>query len=434
MRRHARAGGSAWGATMADIVASGPAGPDGALGWGRAPEAPPVDPTAHDRPARVADERRRHDGVRPVHRRLDLPLRARLAGHLAARGRGSVRGRRGLCRRVGERCCGRWACTGSGRAGGCGPRSSTSVRRGVLLGLVAFSALFVVKLPDVSRLFLLTLFVAQIALTVASRAGIRWLLQVLRERGLQHPLHARRGHRSEGAALRRRDRAPPRAGAAGHRLPGRRARAPTMIDHRPGARGHSTTSRTSSTTTSSTRSRSACRARGLTIASSRSPGCARRRARSSASRSTTCPVSLPGGRVEEFDGARSCRSSTARTASSGLVVKRLLDVGLAGLGARPAEPAVRSSSPLAIVALDGRPILFRQTRVGLHGRPFSVVKFRTMVPDAEERLAELEELNEIKGHAFKVTNDPRLTPDRRRSCARRASTSCPSSGTCCAAR
>jgi lipopolysaccharide/colanic/teichoic acid biosynthesis glycosyltransferase len=61
------------------------------------------------------------------------------------------------------------------------------------------------------------------------------------------------------------------------------------------------------------------------------------------------------------------------------------------------------------VALDGRPIVFRQTRVGLHGRPFSVVKFRTMVPDAEDRLEELEELNEIKGHAFKLTNDPRMT-------------------------
>ena len=49
---------------------------------------------------------------------------------------------------------------------------------------------------------------------------------------------------------------------------------------------------------------------------------------------------------------------------------------------------------LLIVALvirlrDGPPVLFRQTRLGLHGRPFKVVKFRTMVPDAEARLAEL---------------------------------------------
>ena len=56
-------------------------------------------------------------------------------------------------------------------------------RAGVLLGLITFSALFVVKLPDVSRLFLLTLFIAQIALTVASRAAIRWLMRALRDRG-----------------------------------------------------------------------------------------------------------------------------------------------------------------------------------------------------------------------------------------------------------
>jgi lipopolysaccharide/colanic/teichoic acid biosynthesis glycosyltransferase len=64
---------------------------------------------------------------------------------------------------------------------------------------------------------------------------------------------------------------------------------------------------------------------------------------------------------------------------------------------------------LVIIAVDGRPIFFRQTRVGLHGRPFQVVKFRTMTPDAEARLAELEALNEVRGHAFKLTDDPRRT-------------------------
>lgn len=52
-------------------------------------------------------------------------------------------------------------------------------RAAVLLGLVTFSALFAFKLPDVSRLFLLTLFLAQLVLTVASRGVVRALLRSL---------------------------------------------------------------------------------------------------------------------------------------------------------------------------------------------------------------------------------------------------------------
>jgi lipopolysaccharide/colanic/teichoic acid biosynthesis glycosyltransferase len=47
--------------------------------------------------------------------------------------------------------------------------------------------------------------------------------------------------------------------------------------------------------------------------------------------------------------------------------------------------------------------------VGLHGRTFGVMKFRTMVDGAEDRLEELMEMNEIRGHAFKMSADPRVT-------------------------
>jgi exopolysaccharide biosynthesis polyprenyl glycosylphosphotransferase len=56
------------------------------------------------------------------------------------------------------------------------------------------------------------------------------------------------------------------------------------------------------------------------------------------------------------------------------------------------------------------PILFRQRRSGLNGKPFTMLKFRSMVTNAEQRKAELEILNEMDGPVFKVTNDPRITP------------------------
>jgi len=55
------------------------------------------------------------------------------------------------------------------------------------------------------------------------------------------------------------------------------------------------------------------------------------------------------------------------------------------------------------------PVLFRQQRSGLNGKPFTMLKFRSMVTDAEQRKRELEAFNEMSGPVFKVTNDPRIT-------------------------
>jgi exopolysaccharide biosynthesis polyprenyl glycosylphosphotransferase len=64
----------------------------------------------------------------------------------------------------------------------------------------------------------------------------------------------------------------------------------------------------------------------------------------------------------------------------------------------------------AVIRLDGPgPVLFRQTRVGKDGEPFSLVKFRTMVVDAEQRKAELLQLNDSDGLLFKIRKDPRVT-------------------------
>lgn len=56
------------------------------------------------------------------------------------------------------------------------------------------------------------------------------------------------------------------------------------------------------------------------------------------------------------------------------------------------------------------PILFRQQRSGLNGKPFTIFKFRTMVTDAEQRKHELAAMNEMSGPVFKMTADPRITP------------------------
>ncbi len=117
---------------------------------------------------------------------------------------------------------------------------------------------------------------------------------------------------------------------------------------------------------------------------------------------------LTGGRVEEFDGIPVMSFVYGPDRVLGLVAKRLLDMAIASLALVVLSPAFLVIA-LWIRAVDGAPVLFRQTRIGLHGRPFKVFKFRTMVPDAEAQLRDLEELNEVRGHAFKVTDDPRLS-------------------------
>lgn len=54
-------------------------------------------------------------------------------------------------------------------------------------------------------------------------------------------------------------------------------------------------------------------------------------------------------------------------------------------------------------------IFFKQERVGKNGRLFMMYKFRSMIMNAEEELEQLQSLNEIEGHMFKIANDPRIT-------------------------
>lgn len=93
-------------------------------------------------------------------------------------------------------------------------------------------------------------------------------------------------------------------------------------------------------------------------------------------------------------------------------IRRLIKSGfdriVAGVALLLCSPLLLAVA-IAVRLGDGGPVLFRQERVGQDGRPFRLFKFRTMVPDAEARLDELDALNETDGLLFKIRQDPRIT-------------------------
>src|SRR5205823_3684713 len=93
---------------------------------------------------------------------------------------------------------------------------------------------------------------------------------------------------------------------------------------------------------------------------------------------------------------------------AGIAIKRAVDIigslcGLIALG--PLMLAVAA----AITLQDGGPVLFAQERYGLNRRKFRMLKFRSMVRDADKLQASLEAMNEAKGPVFKIVRDPRIT-------------------------
>jgi exopolysaccharide biosynthesis polyprenyl glycosylphosphotransferase len=91
------------------------------------------------------------------------------------------------------------------------------------------------------------------------------------------------------------------------------------------------------------------------------------------------------------------------------VAKRLFDVATSGILILLASPLMAAIT-LAVMLASPGPVLFKQERVGIRGEHFKMLKFRSMVIDAEQRLSELEHLDEGNGVLFKIRSDPRITP------------------------
>jgi exopolysaccharide biosynthesis polyprenyl glycosylphosphotransferase len=93
---------------------------------------------------------------------------------------------------------------------------------------------------------------------------------------------------------------------------------------------------------------------------------------------------------------------------SSRVVKRAFDLLGASLGLLVVSPLLAAIA--VAIKLDSRgPVFFRQLRVGQHGERFYMLKFRTMVPDAEALKDSLRHRNEAEGGLFKIADDPRVT-------------------------
>jgi len=118
---------------------------------------------------------------------------------------------------------------------------------------------------------------------------------------------------------------------------------------------------------------------------------------------------FPPPQVEALGRAQVLVYQRRRPSVPSLVIKAIADRVLAAALLVALAPLLLLLALLAR-ALVGRPILYVQRRGGFYGRPFRMLKFRTMRVGAEDERAALLAQNEMDGPVFKLTNDPRVTP------------------------
>jgi lipopolysaccharide/colanic/teichoic acid biosynthesis glycosyltransferase len=124
-------------------------------------------------------------------------------------------------------------------------------------------------------------------------------------------------------------------------------------------------------------------------------------------------VALPLSMDVSLDGSESTAvgmssAEVRRWPRFRLVAKRSVDVIFGGFALVLLSPIFLVIT-VSVLLCEGRPVLYRQTRVGRGGRAFTMYKFRSMVTDAHERLDDVREANQRAGPLFKTQHDPRCT-------------------------
>ena len=113
-------------------------------------------------------------------------------------------------------------------------------------------------------------------------------------------------------------------------------------------------------------------------------------------------------KAEEFGDGAVITLYTGGPESWQHLCKRTLDIAIALAGLVALAPLLLLTAALIRLASSG-PAFFVQERVGLNKRRFRLLKFRTMVVDAEDQFYHIQHLNEASGPVFKMRNDPRVT-------------------------
>ena len=116
----------------------------------------------------------------------------------------------------------------------------------------------------------------------------------------------------------------------------------------------------------------------------------------------------PAERVSSIADVPVLEYNTWDVPRSTLAIKRAFDVAVAGTSLFVLSPLLLAIA-VAIKLDDRGPVLFRQRRAGKRGRPFEMLKFRSMVVDAEDRLGTLVRIDDLNEPMFKLRDDPRVT-------------------------